>query len=186
MPVPGGGRMNGRGRVEVRSAADLEAAVRRRHERWMAEALGQARLNAERPFGAVLVERDSERRLAAAVNTVHESPILHGETAAIDRCARDHPGVRWDRTILYTTAEPCPMCAAAIAWTGIAEVVVGTSIDTMAEMGIGQILLPCAEVLRATPFYRGRLVTGVLREDTDRLYADWAERLAERDSPPTR
>lgn len=170
--------MNGEARVRVNAAGDLEPAVRARHEVFMRQALAQARKNEAAPFGAVIVEREDGRVLAAAVNASHESPILHGETAAIDRCARDHLDVRWKGTTLYTTAEPCPMCAAAIAWTGIDEVVIGTSIDTIARLGMDQIRLACADVLRAAPFYRGRLVTGVLCEETDRLYRDWAERYA--------
>ena len=30
--------------------------------------------------------------------------------------------------VLYTTAEPCPMCQGAISWSGIGTVVSGTSI----------------------------------------------------------
>jgi tRNA(Arg) A34 adenosine deaminase TadA len=70
------------------------------------------------------------------------------------------------------------MCAAAIAWTGIGEVVIGTDTPTLARLGIDQIDLACAEVLGRAPFYRGRVVMGVLAEETDRIYAEWARRLA--------
>ncbi len=168
-------------RIGVIDVSELEQAVRNRHEALMMKAVAQARRNLDRPFGAVIVDRNDGRLLAAAANAAEESPILHGETAAIDRCARDHPAIQWERTTLYTTAEPCPMCAAAIAWTGIGETVIGTSIDTIAKLGINQLLLPCAEVFRAAPFYSGRLVTGVLKEQTDELYRDWADRLAQRE-----
>lgn len=172
------------GHLDVVRAGELDAADLDRHAAHMRTAIEQARRAPRRPFGAVIVDRTRNQLLAAAVNTTDESPILHGETAAIDRCARGHPGVRWPEATLYTTAEPCPMCAAAIAWTRIGEVVVGTDIETLVGLGMDQIPIACADVLRAAPFYRGRLVTGVLREDTDRLYREWAARLSESRSRP--
>jgi tRNA(adenine34) deaminase len=169
--------MTDRDRVHVVAAAELISEECRRHEGFMERALRQARRNPDRPFGAVIVERATGRLLAEAVNAVHESPILHGETAAIDACARSHPGVSWPELTLYTTAEPCPMCAAAIAWTRIGEVVIGTDIETISGLGINQIHIACATVLRAAPLYQGRLIVGILADRTDALYADWAARL---------
>ncbi len=169
--------MTGDGRIGVERASDLQPAERARHEAVMRLALGQAGRNPMRPFGAVIVERASGTVLAEAVNAVEVSPLLHGETAAIDACARAHPGVAWPGLSLYTTAEPCPMCAAAIAWTKIGEVIIGTDTPTLAGLGIDQLDLGCAEVLASAPFYRGRVVMGVLAAETDRMYAEWAKRL---------
>ncbi|MCU0893466.1 MAG: nucleoside deaminase [Rhodospirillales bacterium] len=165
------------GRVRFALAADLPPEERARHEGFMRLALRQAGRNLERPFGAVIVERPSGTVLAEAVNAVEVSPLLHGETAAIDACARSHRGVDWPALSLYTTAEPCPMCAAAIAWTKIGEVIVGSDTPTLARLGIDQFHLPCVEVLTSAPFYRGRVVMGVLAVETDRMYAEWARRL---------
>lgn len=33
--------------------------------------------------------------------------------------------------VRYTTAEPCPMCQAAILWSGIGTVVLGSSIRSL-------------------------------------------------------
>jgi tRNA(Arg) A34 adenosine deaminase TadA len=164
-------------RIGVVLASALSAGERARHEGFMRLALAQAGRNPNRPFGAVIVERDSGAVLAEAVNAVGVSPLFHGETAAIDACARAHRDIDWRTLSLYTTAEPCPMCAAAIAWTGIAEVIVGTGTPTLAGLGIDQLHLACADVLASAPFYRGRVVMGVLAADTDRMYAEWARRL---------
>jgi tRNA(Arg) A34 adenosine deaminase TadA len=169
--------MTDRDRVHVVAAAELIGEERRRHEDFMERALRQARRNPDPPFGAVIVERASGRLLAEAVNAVHESPILHGKTGAIDAYARSHPRVSWPELTLYTTAEPCPMCAAAIAWTRIGEVVIGTDMETISRLGISQIHIACTTVLRAAPFYQSRLIVGILADRTDTLYADWAARL---------
>jgi tRNA(Arg) A34 adenosine deaminase TadA len=164
-------------RVRVDRAADLAAAERVRHERLHAPRAGAGRAQPE-----AAVRRGAF--VAEAVNAVEVSPLLHGDTAAIDACARTRGGrdTAWPSFSLYTTAEPCPMCAAAIAWTGIGEVIVGTDTPTLARLGIDQIHLGCADVLAAAPFYRGRMVTGILAAETDRMYADWARTLVARGS----
>lgn len=169
--------MTSDGRIRIDFASDLPAEERARHEGFMRLALDQAGRNPKRPFGAVIVERASGAILAEAVNAVEVSPLLHGETAAIDACARTHPGIAWPGLSLYTTAEPCPMCAAAIAWTKIGEVIIGTDTPTLAGLGIDQLDLGCAEVLASAPFYRGRVVMGVLAAEAERMYAEWAKRL---------
>jgi tRNA(adenine34) deaminase len=37
--------------------------------------------------------------------------------------------------VLYTTAESCPMCQAAILWSGIGTVVFGSSIRFLQQQG---------------------------------------------------
>jgi tRNA(Arg) A34 adenosine deaminase TadA len=69
------------------------------------------------------------------------------------------------------------MCAAAIAWTRIGEVVIGTGMETISGLGISQIPIACTTVLRAAPLYQGRVILGILADPTDALYADWAARL---------
>jgi tRNA(Arg) A34 adenosine deaminase TadA len=165
-------------RVQVLNVSAIDAEELKRHESRMRLAIGQARRNPDHPFGAVLVDRHTGVVVAEACNAVENSPLLHGETAVIDGLARRQAGVRWRDLTLYTTAEPCPMCAAAIAWTGIGEVVFGTRIETIAGLDVPQILLACADVLRAAPFYRGRLVIGVAADLTDQLYRDWAAKRA--------
>lgn len=161
-------------RLLVLSASAIDAQERQRHESRMRLAMRQAQRNPDRPFGAILFDRRTGVVVAEACNAVENSPLLHGEAAVIDFLARRQADVRWRDLTLYTTAEPCPMCAAAIAWTGIGEVVFGTSIETISRLNVPQILLGCADVLRAARFYRGRLVTGVAADLTDELYRDWA------------
>ena len=52
------------------------------------------------------------------------------------------------------------MCMGAIVWAGIGGVVYGSSITTLAEVGIPQIMLDASVVRDAAPFYRGRIMGG--------------------------
>ena len=58
----------------------------------------------------------------------------------------------------------------AIVWAGLGGVVYGSSITTLAEAGIAQIMIGASAVHDAAPFYRGRIVGGVLRAETDALF----------------
>ena len=159
--------------VSVVAATNLEDGERRRHERFMSEALAAAS-DAHSPFAALIVDRSHQRIICRGINRKRDNPILHGEVSAILNCAELNSNIQWQTVTLYTTAEPCPMCAAAIVWAGISEVVYGTSIAELASLGINQIHLESEEVARAAPFYRGTIIGGVLADRTFEMYQDWA------------
>jgi tRNA(adenine34) deaminase len=181
-PLPTGRAAEKRMRsVTFTPAAGLTAEERARHERYMTLALDL--LEADHgeippgPFAAVIVDRHSGEVVCEGVNQVGESPTFHGEIVTINACAGVTPKVEWGDLTLYTTAEPCPMCMSAIAWTGIPEVVYGTSIETLIRFGVNQIGLDSPTVAAAAPFYSGRIIGGVLKTRADRMYRRWAARL---------
>ncbi len=73
---------------------------------------------------------------------------------------------------IYTTAEACPMCSAAIRQAGFAEYVYATSTKTLIELGWPQIDIDSAEVFRRSGRLarETRFVGGVLAEETDGLF----------------
>ena len=147
------------------------------HETHMRRAIEIARGNPDAPFGCVIADGETGEVLAEGLNSAQESPILHGETGAIIRLARENPGVEWGRTVLYTTAEPCPMCSGAIVWSGIPRVVFGTSIGTLKALGLPQIDLPCEEVSRRSSFGSFEVVGGVLEGECDGLFEEMSRRV---------
>lgn len=97
-------------------------------EKYMKEALREATAalkEGEVPIGAVVVCRS--RIIARAHNlteTLHDA-TAHAEMQAITMAA-DYLGGKYlaDCTI-YVTVEPCPMCAAALAWAQTTRIVYG-------------------------------------------------------------
>jgi tRNA(adenine34) deaminase len=96
------------------------------HQFFMNKAMEQARLAFEAgevPVGAVLV---SDGRIIAKAHNQTEllnDATAHAEMLAITSgCAHFQSKYLPDCT-LYVTLEPCPMCAAALAWTQIRHVV---------------------------------------------------------------
>lgn len=74
------------------------------------------------PFGAVIVK--DGKIITSAHNTVVESkdPTAHAEINAIRKAGKLLKTHDLSDCVLYTSAEPCPMCLSAIIWANIKEV----------------------------------------------------------------
>ena len=82
----------------------------------------------DQPYGAVLVGRGGET-LIEGMNTraTTGDATGHAELSVVSEASR-----RWPRDVLsgctlYSSAEPCPMCAGAIGWSGVGRLVFGLS-----------------------------------------------------------
>ena len=182
VPVPGTGARVGPDEartIRFVPATALAKAERERHERYMAMAI-ELIASDSGPFGSVIVDRERDEVVCSGRGEHRENPIFHGEIVAINSCAKHRPKVEWGNLTLYTTAEPCPMCQSAVLWTGISQVVYGTSIQDLIRFGINQIRLESPAVAAAAPFYEGSIVGGVLKERTDEIIRAWAMARRER------
>jgi tRNA(Arg) A34 adenosine deaminase TadA len=141
------------------------------HEHYMQRAIELAANVPELPFGALIVNRDSGVALAEGWNKSSINPTFHGEIDAINHLILSSPRIDGSKLVLYTTAEPCPMCQGAILWTGIEMVVFGTSIRSLQKMGWRQIDILAEEVIRRSPAWRCTILGGVLEQECDALFA---------------
>ena len=95
---------------------------------YMQQALEQARSAGERneiPIGAVVV---CKGRIIARAHNLTETlndPTAHAEMQAITAATEYLGGKYLTDCTLYVTVEPCPMCAAALAWAQIPRIVYG-------------------------------------------------------------
>jgi tRNA(Arg) A34 adenosine deaminase TadA len=144
------------------------------HDNYMDRAIALGLRKPRTPFGALVVAADSGEILAEGVNSVEDSPTRHGEMVAIDAWAAAHGSFSEGKLVLYTTAEPCPMCMAAILWARIGVVVFGSSIPHLVREGWNQIQIRAAEIARFTPFASCQLIGGVRKVECDRLFAERA------------
>lgn len=93
---------------------------------FMHKAMEQARLAAESgeiPVGAVLVS--GNRIIAKAHNQTEllNDATAHAEMLAITAACAHFQSKYLSDCTLYVTLEPCPMCAAAMAWTQLKHIV---------------------------------------------------------------
>lgn len=95
----------------------------------------RARAHGNRPFGALLVAGNGAI-LAAAENTqLTEGQMLaHAEMNLLHRAVKEFGPDVLELATIYTSAEPCAMCAGAIFWSGVGRLVYGLSGDRLHEL----------------------------------------------------
>ena len=148
----------------MRGALSLTPLERDRHFlRKSFEVARRAMSHGNHPFGAILVDQD-RRILIEAENgympmrdgTAHAERLL-----ATQACTTLSPAVLANAT-LYSSAEPCAMCAGAIYWAGIGRLVYGLGEHRLRALTGNHpenptLDLPCREV-----FKHGQRTTEVL------------------------
>lgn len=87
------------------------------------------------PFGAVIVKDD--KVISVCNNTVikDKDATAHAEINAIRQACKVLNTYDLSGCVLYTTSEPCPMCAAAIIWSNITKVYYGIDRKHAEEIG---------------------------------------------------
>jgi tRNA(Arg) A34 adenosine deaminase TadA len=119
----------------------------------MTEALALAREAAargDRPFGSVLV-RDDEVVMRESNRVVTEDDIRrHPELHLAHRACREFDADERAATVMYTSTEPCPMCAGGMATAGFGRVVYSVGGDEIVEFTGGEPAVRAATVLDRT------------------------------------
>jgi tRNA(Arg) A34 adenosine deaminase TadA len=88
----------------------------------------RARLRGNHPFGALLVDGDGIVLLEAENGFLPDrDATAHAERLLATRACTTCDPQMLARSTLYSSAEPCAMCAGAIYWAGIGRVVFGLS-----------------------------------------------------------
>ena len=133
------------------------------------EVARRALTHGNHPFGAILVDRDRN----VLIETENGYMPAHDGTAHAERllatqaCTALSPDVLKGAT-LYSSAEPCAMCAGAMYWAGIGRLVYGLSEHRLRGLTgdhpeNSTLDLPCREVFRSGQ--RPTEVIGPLLED---------------------
>ena len=95
---------------------------------FMKEALKEAHKALEKdevPIGAVVVCAGKVIARAYNLTETLNDATAHAEMLAITMATSTIGGKYLDKCTLYVTVEPCPMCAAALAWSQVKRVVYG-------------------------------------------------------------
>ena len=149
------------------------------HENFMRIAIERSQQAVEHgnhPFAAILV-KDGSILLSAenTVDTEHDC-TQHAELRLVSQASRKYDGETLSQCILYTSAEPCHMCAGAIYWSGISTVVYGCSDDTLSKYAGKEFSIPCEEILPASA---GIIVIGpLLEKEAEEVHIDFSKKHA--------
>lgn len=130
----------------------------------------ESKARGRHPFAALVADEHGEVVVTAGNNSMppEGDPTQHAELVAAAQAARRLTPEQLARCTLFTSAEPCCMCAGAIYWTNIGRVVYALSEHTLLGLTGDHpenptFSLPCREV-----FVRGQHkveVVGPLLED---------------------
>ncbi len=126
---------------------------------------------------AAIIVKNGEVVGTGKTRLKHENdPTVHAEIVAIrDACQK--LGSRFlNDCILYTTHEPCSMCASAAIWARMQGIVFGATLqDALDRQNLNakftwrQINIPCEDVLsKGEP--KLELISGLMREECNQLF----------------
>ncbi len=96
------------------------------------------------PFGATVVDSETRTLLSVGVNLVvrNQASVLHAEVVALtlaqQRAGCDNLGAQGRTATLYSSAEPCAMCLAAIPWSGARRLVCGARDEDVRAIGFDE------------------------------------------------
>ena len=133
----------------------------------------------DHPFGSVLADGEGTFLIEQGNGYTSEGRdrTAHAEKLLASRAARAYDLAFLARCTLYTSAEPCAMCAGAIYWAGVGRVVYGqTERALKAATGAHEenptLDLPC-EVVFAAGQRPTEVVGPLLEEEAAALQADF-------------
>jgi tRNA(adenine34) deaminase len=136
-------------------------------------------------FGAVLVKDGTLLERTHDTEVTDSDPTAHAEIKLVRLAAMRTLGKGAEGCTVVSTHEPCPMCAGALVWAKVSEIVYGTSIEQSKGLGRTMVGLKCEEVVSRAP-WKIRVVGGVLASQCSRLYDSSVRNLVEqfRDGGP--
>ena len=104
------------------------------------------------PFGAILVDARGRIALESENRSITEhDPTAHAEVMLMHEAARRFEPEYLAQCTMYTSAEPCAMCAGSVYWAGVRRVVYGLDLPGLdAEIG--------DDPLNPTPHLRAEVV----------------------------
>lgn len=87
------------------------------------------------PFAAAIVD-ESSHLISVGMNLVvpEKNPTLHGEMVALILGSKKAHSFDLSHYALYSSAEPCAMCAGAIHWAGLSEIYFAATADDVSEI----------------------------------------------------
>ena len=146
----------------------------RSDEYWMTQALLSAeealRLD-EVPVGACLVASDGNLLASAFNKTISDcDPTAHAEILALRQAAIQLSNYRLLGSTVYSTVEPCVMCAGALVNARVSRLVFGTRDERFGGV-VSRFRLCDSELLN----HRIEIVEGVLSAECRKLMQDFFE-----------
>ncbi len=137
------------------------------YKKFMLEALQEAKKaykKNEVPVGAVVVQNNKIIARAHNLNITLNDPTAHAEILVLRKAAKKLKNYRLTNCELYTTLEPCPMCAGAMVYARIKKLVYATDDP---KSGACKSVLNIVNNKRLN--HRIEVVSGVCKKQAEKL-----------------
>ena len=151
----------------LQATAERQTTVTADHDTFMRRALEwahRAGADGEVPVGAVVVQNGEIIGEGANQPIGSCDPTAHAEIVALRAAARRIGNYRLTGATLYSTIEPCTMCAGALVHARIATLVFGAR-----EPRAGAVASTASVMANAALNHRVEVVEGVLANETSAL-----------------
>lgn len=133
------------------------------------DAASAAREIDEVPIGACVVDESGELIAAGFNRTISDSdPTSHAEVVALRAAAAKIGNYRLTGTTLYTTVEPCVMCAGALVNARVARLVYGAADERFGAVET-RFRLCDSDLLN----HRMEITSGILADECRALMRDF-------------
>ena len=141
-------------------------------ENWMRQAIRVAR-EAEKlgevPVGAVIIDSGGKILAAASNRTIsHTDPTAHAEILALRIAATRLGNYRLNGATVYSTLEPCAMCAGALVNARVARLVYGAADERFGAVETHFRVCDSPDLN-----HRMQITSGVLAENCRKLMQDF-------------
>lgn len=135
------------------------------HEYYMQIALNEAKTAFEKgeiPIGVVVVSQDKILAKSHNLTEMLQDVTAHAEMQAITSAAQAIGGKYLKNCTMYVTIEPCQMCAGALYWSQLSQLVIGARDNKRGYSSFGAQLHPKTE-----------LIVGVKEEECSQLMLEF-------------
>jgi len=139
----------------------------------------RARSGNNRPFGAVIISQDGQLLSEAFNNTAETGDITgHAETNAVRNLGAEYDRLTLENATIYSSGEPCVMCAGSIFWSGVGRVVFGIDAVRLRDFR-GQIAsakdveLSCRDIFKSSPHDIECIGPALIEESTQPHIGFW-------------
>ncbi|OLS16916.1 MAG: Guanine deaminase [Candidatus Heimdallarchaeota archaeon LC_3] len=145
------------------------------NEKFMKIAIGlalKARQKDNEPFGAILVYNGEI--VMKNENEIHSlfDPTSHAELGLISKFCRKNKVIDLRDYGLYTSCEPCAMCAGAIIWSNLGKVVYSVSNDQLSQIS-GQTIDYSSENIFVIARQRPVVIKNILNLEGLRVFENY-------------
>lgn len=160
------------------SVEELQAAQQKQHEKFMREAIRQAKKAyalEEVPIGCVIVHEGKIIARGYNRRNTDKNTLSHAEIIAIRKAAKKLGDWRLEECTMYITLEPCQMCAGAMMQARLTHAVIG-SMNPKAGCA-GSVL----NILEMDGFnHKVQVERGVLEEECSQMLSQFFKELREK------